>query len=508
MLIGGVALSLIFHLIGSWKLIRYEGDWDSIRSESLGYDIPFYDTHPEEEAIGRVVIYPGFSASAQVYFPLALSLLRSGYAVRIAPHSGSPNSKAVMSYKNHVNEATEAARHFLSDKPDLPLFLIGHSEGTRYAMLTAREMPSVDGVIVFATVSASLDGKNPANVLALVAENDFENIKRQTTVLLSNGTGLKHPDYDKLYGSMEDGTARMAASIEGTNHASIIFNDEAQRRTLNWLNQKSGIADAPISTTGALKAIIFAVCALISVAIAVVGLGLMFSSKQGESEAKSIPAWAFLILIVVAWGCSGLLGNSIMLAREIPLLVYGRVLAFLVIASIPLALVSLVKPRLGAGIPRGSWKVRAVLLGLTATLLIFDRWLICVAPGGDRLMWFAFAALISGIYFALDEFLRRGIQRATDWQTGFALGLAGAFVAALAVAGAAFFVGPAVGQFLVVGASTLFILMALGEIPATYLYATTRDWLMSWWVRIIVVNGFLSSVVPLVTETEFRKMIP
>ena len=63
-------------------------------------------------------------------------------------------------------------------------------------------------------------------------------------------------------------------------------------------------------------------------------------------------------------------------------------------------------------------------------------------------MWFALAAFISGIYFALDEFLRRGIQRATDWQTGFALGLAGALVAALAVAASLAMAAGAVGDLL------------------------------------------------------------
>jgi hypothetical protein len=242
--------------------------------------------------------------------------------------------------------------------------------------------------------------------------------------------------------------------------------------------------------------------------LAVIGIGLRFPKAESDAPKEGLPAWAMLSALVGGWGLAGLGANSVTAAQEIPLLVYGRVLVFLAIATVPLVALAAVTPKRGAGAPRGSWNARAALLGVSLTLLLFDRWLVSVIPVGQRLMWFGMGAMVSGGYFACEEFLRRGVQRATDWQTGFALGLAGSLIASLSVAGAAFFVSSPVGEFLVAGAVTLFVLLAACEAPATYLFATTRDWLLSWWVRAAVFNGFLVGLVPLVSESEFRQMLP
>jgi hypothetical protein len=144
---------------------------------------------------------------------------------------------------------------------------------------------------------------------------------------------------------------------------------------------------------------------------------------------------------------------------------------------------------------------------LTATLLLFDRWLVGVIPTGKRMMWFGLAFFITGCYFALDELLRRQCQRATDWKTGVALGLAGSFITALAVAATGYFLPGVAGTLLVGGAATLFVLLAVSELPATYLFTLTNDWFLSWWVRVSLLNGFLAGLVPLVSETAFKRMM-
>ncbi len=546
-LVVGLILMLMCHVAGSWELFRFGGHRGSLRSESLGYDLAFYDARPCKPEIGRAVIYEGFSSSTQVYFPLALTLLRSGYTVRLVSHSGSPNSPVEMSYKSHPVESTEVTQDFISDNPSLPLFLIGHSEGTRYALQTGNEISAVDGVIVMSPVSAALDSQRPANVLILVAENDFDSIKRQAYVLLMSGAGMLNPEVGELYGDLSAGTARMAEILPESNHFNIFLKAGSQRKILNWINQISGNPETQVRVSSAMKFPILALCALLGAAVAVTGIGLVFPripasaseippnpplqrvenkkplqkeeneepSQKKENEKplqkggnnKTIPAWALLMLTAIGWVLAALLANYITFAEKIPLLVYARVLVFFAIAAVPLLITAVVRPSLGAGIPRGSWKARATLMGLTATLLLFDHWLVGVTPAGQRLLWFLFAGLITGEYFALDEFLRRSAQRATDWQTGFALGLATSFIAALSVAGAAFFMSPPIGEFLTAGAVTLFVLMAACEIPATYLFATTGDWFLSWWVRVTIFNGFLAGLVPLVTEAGFREML-
>lgn len=526
---GGLAVALVCHLLGSGGLIRHGGTRVSVASETLGYDIPCYDAKPIGEEIGRVVFYGGFAASYQSYLPLTLTLLRSGYAVRLVASSGSPNSGVPMSYGSHATESLEAARPFFEARPDLPHFTMGHSEGTRYAMRTARAIPSVDGVVALSTVSPALDKTRPPNVLMLVAENDFANIQRQTNYALMSGTKLKRPEMNKTYGDLASGTARRVQVVAGANHMSIAFDKVAQQGILDWLNGTSGAPVAPGRVEGWRKFLVSALGALIGVILAVGGIGLVFrrtdgaesstetkdTSSEDETDkvdsggrAKGIPAWAMLLVFLVGWGAAALLGDSIAMTRQLPLLVYGRILIFFAIATVPLLAIGAIRPRLGAGLPRGSWRARCVLIGITLTLLLFDRWLVAVVPSGKRLLWFGVAFLITGAYFACDEFVRRGVQRATDWQTGFALGLAGSFIAALSVAGAAFFIGPPVGGFLVAGSVTMFVLMAACEIPATWLYATTGDYLLSWWVRVIVLNGFLAGLVPFVSEAQFREMIP
>ncbi len=501
----GVAMALACHVAGSWELLRYRGQWRSVSSDTLAYDVPCYDAFPAGPEVGRVVIYGGFVASVQLYFPLAIPLLRSGYAVRLVAHSGSPNSGVPMSYESHGTEAMVAARDFL-EKSEVPAFLIGHSEGTRYAVEAGREISTVDGVVLLSTVSAALDKKRPANVLILVAEDDLTNIKRQTDVALMNGTGLKRPKFGTLYGSIEQGTARLAEIMPATNHVNIFFKESSQPRILGWINQISGNEERANVIGSRLRFPALAIGVLVGSSLAVVGIGLMFPRVDVEFDKKRLPAWAFLILMVAGWAVAVVIGDSITFMRGIPLLVYGRMLVFFAIVTVPLLIVALARRGLGAGVPRGTWKARAMLFGLALTLLLFERWLVSVIPGGQRLLWFGLAALVTVFYFGCDEFLRRKIQSATDWQTGFALGLGGAFVAAVAVAVAGFFAGPPIGQFLVGGAVTLFIVMSVCEAPATYLFAATGDWALSWWVRVVIFNGFIVGIVPLVSETAFGPM--
>jgi hypothetical protein len=507
LLAAGIALTLLCHLLGSWDLIRFNGRWLEVQSEGLGYDIPCFDMHPGGPEAGRVVIYPGFSGSVQIYFPLAITLLHSGYAVRIVAHSGTSKSKVRMSYQSHALESLEAARAYFADRPDLPHFLAGHSEGTRFALKTARELSGVDGVLLFSTISAEMNAKEPSNVLILVAENDFNNIMRQSRVALMNGTKLARPEGDRTYGSFKQGTARRAQIISEANHLTIVFDEASHRAALDWLKEISGGPSGSMRISSRVKYPVLAVGAVLGALLAVGGIGVLFRRSAPTDEKKSISDLAFVLLVGVGWLLAAFVGASGLGAAKIPLLVYGRILVFFAVAGAPLLLLAIARPKLGAGMPSGSWAARATLLALTLTLFLFDRWLMGVMPLGARLFWFAVASVVSGAYFACEEFWRRGVQRATDWQTGFALGLIGSLFAALSVAGASFSIGPVVGQYLVVGSVTLFVLMALCEIPATYLYTMTGDWLLSWFVRVSIFNGFLAGLVPLVSEAEFRDMI-
>jgi hypothetical protein len=503
---GGVMVALACHLAGSWELLKYKGAWISVHSEELEYTIPCYDILPAGSEAGRIVIYGGFVTSAQLYFPLALPLVRSGYAVRIATNSGSPNSPVPMSYESHTIETTAAARDFLGTPSDIKGFLIGHSEGTRYAMEAGRELAQVYGVVVLSTVSAAVDARRPPNVLMLVAEDDSDAIKRQAHVALINGTGLRNPQFGALYGDAEKGTARMAEIVPDTNHVNIFIKEATQRRTLRWINRLTGATESRVGSRFRSPLLVLAV--LFGTSLAIVGLGLVFFEDVANFVVPALHPLSFFCLVAAAWVAAAVVASTLDVAGEIPMLGYGRVLACFAIATLPLLMCAFARPRWGAGLPSGRWTARVLLVAVTGTLLLFDMWLVNVMPQGRRLFWFGLAILVTGAYFAGDEFLRRAIQRARGWQTGLVLGLAEALVAALAVAGAAFFLGPPVGRLLVSGAVTLFVLMAVCEVLAAYLFAATADWLLSWWIRVSIFNGFLAGIVPYVTETDFRMMIP
>jgi len=343
--------------------------------------------------------------------------------------------------------------------------------------------------------------------LVLVAENDFGHVKRAAGYALANGTGVKRPKFGEMYGEFEKKTARMVKIVPETNHLSIVFDEASHESVLSWLNRIGGKPNEGMRIGGSAKPLLLLIGVLFGASVAVVGIGLLFSpvvqSPAGAGEG-GVPAWAMIMLFAAAWPLAAFLGNALPMARKIPLLVYGRVLVYFAFASVPFFLLAAIKPKLGAGPPRGSWRARAILVAATLTLLLLDHWLLDVTPSGIRLLWFLVAAMVTGGYFLGDEFFRRKVQSVTDWQTGFALGLAGSFIVALSLAGASFFVGPPVGQFLVVGSATVFLLLALCEIPATYLFAATGDWLLSWWVRASIFNGLLAGLVPLISETDFR----
>lgn len=507
LLIAGLAVSLMAHFVGSRELMRYDGGWKLISSPELGYGIKVYDAHPPESEYGRVVISGGFGSGAQIYFPIAITLLRAGYAVRLVNHSGTPNSPLRMYYDNHHIESSEAALDFVSGKAGVPLFLVGHSEGTKYAVVTGREIPSVRGVVITSPVTASIDSKQPPNVLILVAESDFDTVKRQAHLLLMNGVRQARPEFGTLYGDFGLGTARCAEIIKDANHFNIFLRRSTQRLLVDWLNGITGNSDEDVRTTNPLRFPVLAIFAIVGAGISVIGIGLFFPSAETLKFRKAFPPWVILLAFVAGWGPAPIIGGIIPFVPEIPLLVYGRVLALFAVAALPLVILAAVRPGAGAGVPQGPWGARLALMGLTATMLLFNHWLVGVIPTGSRLVWFLIAALITGSYLALDEFLRRATQAAADWQTGFALGLAGAFIAALSVAGAGFLLWSPLDQFLIGGSITLFVLMAGCEVFATYLYATTQDWFLSWWVRVTVMNGFLAGVAPMLSEDAFRGMV-
>jgi hypothetical protein len=504
----GVALTLVCHLLGSWELMRYKGSWHSVASDKLGYEIQCYDAHPVKPEVGRIVFYCGFGMSIQDYFPLATTLLRSGYAIRIVAHSGSQNSSVVMSYKSHPVESMEATLPFLTARPELPHFLMGHSEGTRYAADIARRIPSINGVILLSTVSAAINAKQPPNTLILVAENDFDNVTRQTDVAMVTATNLRRPKFDKIYGDFAVGTARKKKVIPETNHFSIIVSEASHKDILSWLGSASGQPEQRIVIGRTAMSRVMGIAVLVGAIIAAVGIGLLFFSRKSDRRDRGFPAWLVLLIYMVGWGSAAFLSNSVTLVREIPLLAYGRGLAISAIATIPLLLLAVLRPGLGVGIPRGVWKARAALVGVTLTLLLFNRWQIAVIPTGERLFWFTLALIITGSYFACDEFLRRGTQRASDWQTALGLGLAGSLIIAVSISGGAFLIRSPVGEFLIEQSPVLFVLMAACEIPATFLFTLTGDWLLSWWIRVSILNGYLVSIVPLVSEIRFAEMIP
>jgi pimeloyl-ACP methyl ester carboxylesterase len=509
MLAAGLVLALACHLLGSRGLMKYGGGLHSLASDKFDYDVPYYEAHPKIPEVGRVVIYPGWAGGVHTYYPLAASLLRSGYAVRLVARSGSPNSSARMNYSSHGIESMEATQPFFSANPDVSHFVMGHSEGTRFALQVARKIPSVDGVILLATIASSMDTTQPANVLILVGEDDFARVKQATRLALKNGTAQKRPEYGRTYGSVELGTARMAKQMPGTDHLSVALAEASHVAILSWLDEISGNTDGRTPGRNAAKYLVLAVCSLLGTAVAVIGVGLLFPPANSGSGENGMPAWAFIILLLAGWGLVPIMGNSFSFVRQIPLLIYGRVLVYFAIASVPFVLVAAFRPRLGAGIPRGSWKARVALLVVSLTLLLFDCWLVSVIPSGARLGWFLLAAIIPACYFLCEEFFRRKIQLATDWQTGFALGLAGSFIAALSIAAGGYFVGSMdIGQYLIVVSATLFVLLAACEIPATYLFATTGDWLLSWWVRASIFNGFIVGIVPFISEIELRQIIP
>jgi hypothetical protein len=507
-LAGGIVIMLGFHLGGSWELLRFGGKWHAERSDRLKYRIPCYDARPNIAEAGRVFIIGTFDTSTQMYFPLTLALLRSGFAVRLVANSGSPNSAMPAYYESHGIESIEAARPFFNAEPDVPHFVIAYSEGTRYAVQAASEIETIDGVILISTVSAAIRKADPPNVLLLVAENDYVKVARQTKFALISGTKMSNPDFDKIYGDMQQGTARMAQALTGTNHISILAHESTQSSIITWLNKISENPNKEIALTNSARLPALAIGVLFGAALAVIGIGFLFSQNGKGVNGKSVHPWFLIALTGGGWGLAAILGNRITMSEQIPLLVYGRVLMFFVIATIPFLLLALIRPGLGAGIPRGTWKACGALIGVSLTLLLFDLWFLGVVPTGHRLFWFSLAFLVNGSYFAFDEFLRRGVQRSTDWQTTLALGLVGSLIAAISIAVAAFSVGGSIGEFLIAGSVTLFVLMVAGEIPGTYLFAVTGDWMLSWWVRVSIFNGFLVGIVPLISEAKLLEVTP
>ena len=295
-LTAGIVLTLGCHLLGSWELMSYGGSWRSVASDTLCYEIPCYDAYPKVPEVGRVVLYCGFGLSIQDYFPLAIPLLRAGYAVRIVAHSGSQNSDVVMSYESHLIESMEATLPFLAERPDLPHFLMGHSEGTRYAANIARDVPSVDGVVLISTVSASMNVREPANILILVAENDFDNVTRQTDVALIFGTGAQRPEFDRVYGDFEEGSARKKKIVPGTDHFSIISSETSNRDILGWLGIVAARPEEQVFVGCTVISRLAGIFALVGTAIAVIGVGLLFSSGKSSVGGRGFPAWA-----VLAW---------------------------------------------------------------------------------------------------------------------------------------------------------------------------------------------------------------
>ncbi|WP_242518282.1 MULTISPECIES: alpha/beta hydrolase [Thiorhodovibrio] len=195
-------------------------------------------------ATPAVVIAHGFAGSHQLMRSFALNLARNGYFAASfdfpghgrhrAPLGGSLGSPERMA--SLLEALTEAVAFAQRQNPGAELALLGHSMAGDILVRYATTHPAVKAIVAVSPyLSEPIDAEFTPNLLFLYGALEPEMIHQQGSEAVAEVAGTE-VQLDTTYGDPLAGGARRLVMADGVEHISVLFNGQAQREALDWLD--------------------------------------------------------------------------------------------------------------------------------------------------------------------------------------------------------------------------------------------------------------------------------
>jgi dienelactone hydrolase len=445
--------------------------------ESAGFGPPAREGEP----VPVVVLAHGFAANRGMMSGLARYLARGGYAVIALDFRGhgenaEPFARGFGTAGNGLLEDLDGAVLYARTEPRFDgqrVALAGHAMGGGAALTFATREPNV-GAVVAISAGRHVEGPyTPGNVLLIWASGDPARLREAARATGAKLAGLEQLVLERTYGDPERGSAVRLSEVSGTDHATILWSEEAGARVLDWLRRTLGPgapAEEPVPGDGRLPWTLLGGAAFFAL---FAGLVPALAPRLPRAPLPELSGpWMRLAALVGALVVGAfVLSVSDGAARRspfgfVPLEVARDVVGYLAASGVALCAwlawrgrlrtegLASARTWLGAGL---LWAFAYVLFG-GLLLPWVDLWL---SP--HRVVPAAACAALSLPYFGATELLLRGAGRTGVW-----LPIAGKLLTLLALAAAA-----------LAGVVPFFVLFALGGLVLQFALLEGMAWRIS-----------------------------
>lgn len=427
------------------------------------------------ERMPAIVLAHGFSSSKGMMSTLARHFARAGYAVvafdarghgeNANPFQRSPDGAGLDVWMDAA-AAIEFARGHPRFDPDR-VFAIGHSMGAAAVLEAGSREPSLAGVVAISGAQKPSGPYRVPNVFLIWAQGDPASLREHAGALGAELAGLERLVLDRSYGDAERGEAVRASEVDGVDHLTILYSQEAARRVIEWLDPLASRTSPPVQSDGRLLWVVLGFLGFVGLlpplARVLATLVPVEPAPAPDRPLARLGAFAAALAaaLVLLAGADAYTGAEP--ARFVPVMGARDLFAFFAASGLLLAAPLARSGRLrGRGLraPR-TWLVAAltsafgyVALG-SAVAPLTDLWL---AP--HRLGPAVLGALLAIPYFASSELLLRG-----SGARGALLPIAGKLLTLAALAGGA-----------MLGLVSFIVILALGSFAILFVVFEITAW--------------------------------
>ena len=239
------SIALIFVILltffSTYKLILIEDGLSTFKKTIDG--TPILITEPAIQSQDIVFIAHGFAGSTSFMRPIAVALARAGYKTirydflghgrHSKPYSGDITTTEGAT-QLFLDQTNKIINHYFDENKLSRGVIIGHSMASDIifrAALTNNKIISSIGISNYTDV---IEKNKPDNVFIL--NGQWESHLRKKGLNILSNIGIKNPQENTLYGSIETGTARKVTSVTNADHVGILYSRQTQEELIQWVD--------------------------------------------------------------------------------------------------------------------------------------------------------------------------------------------------------------------------------------------------------------------------------